>query len=446
MTCAICCMEFTSVARKNVECAACHEGACVKCTKTYLLEVQDPHCMHCRTEWNAEFIDEHFSRRFRTGELARHRKEYLLNREKARLPDTVDEAEHIKKQRELQKRYDQLTAVIAEMRENELNMTLTEAHLQELDNYKQEGATLWQEIQHMYIYRRPEAQEKREFIRACPINDCRGFLSSQWKCKLCHTHVCSSCHEVREEEGHECDPGNVETAKLLAKDTKPCPKCATMIFKIDGCDQMWCLTCKTAFSWRTLRIETGRIHNPEYYRWMRENGHQLAREPGDNGACPVQDFDLPWLHDLHYSLQMNKGIWHDMIPEALRFLTHIRFDTMPRLRIFNDNQLDDPDKDLRIKYLLYEIDEEQWKRTLLMREKTREKKRVMLQIYDMLVAAGTDLMHRCMLSSRQEELNETMQALEALRVYFNQSCQRVNHRFNTTLVRPLNVNWIEVDA
>ena len=55
---------------------------------------------------------------------------------------------------------------------------------------------------------------------------------------------------------HTCNPDLVETAKLLAKDTKSCPTCQTKIFKIDGCDQMWCTQCHTAFSWKTGAIQT----------------------------------------------------------------------------------------------------------------------------------------------------------------------------------------------
>lgn len=39
----------------------------------------------------------------------------------------------------------------------------------------------------------------------------------------------------RQDEDHKCDPGLVATVKLLSKDTKPCPYCATPIYKIHGC-------------------------------------------------------------------------------------------------------------------------------------------------------------------------------------------------------------------
>lgn len=81
-------------------------------------------------------------------------------------------------------------------------------------------------------------REKRTFVRPCPANDCRGFLSTAWKCGICENFTCPHCHEVKgksRDAPHVCLQENVETAKLLAKDTKPCPNCGTRIFKISGC-------------------------------------------------------------------------------------------------------------------------------------------------------------------------------------------------------------------
>ena len=116
----------------------------------------------------------------------------------------------------------------------------------------------------------PDKNYTRNFIRSCPDGNCRGYLSTQWKCGLCNKHTCSKCITIKNDENHECNNDDVETAKLLKDNTKPCPKCSTGIFKIDGCDQMWCTQCHTAFSWKSGQIQT-RVHNPHYYQWLREN-------------------------------------------------------------------------------------------------------------------------------------------------------------------------------
>jgi len=98
---------------------------------------------------------------------------------------------------------------------------------------------------HRYI-NGSEATEKlkREFLMRCPAEDCRGFLSTAYKCGICEKHTCADCLEclgAADESlealkaAHTCKPENVESAKAIKKETRPCPKCGARIFKIDGC-------------------------------------------------------------------------------------------------------------------------------------------------------------------------------------------------------------------
>ena len=115
------------------------------------------------------------------------------------------------------------------------------------------------------------------------MENCRGFLSSSWKCGLCNSFICPDCHAVkseRQDDNHVCDEEVKATIAMIKTETRPCPKCSHAIFKIDGCDQMWCTQCHTAFSWRTGAISSGRIHNPHFIQFEREGGH-LGRTPGD---------------------------------------------------------------------------------------------------------------------------------------------------------------------
>ena len=95
-----------------------------------------------------------------------------------------------------------------------------------------------------------EKKEAKKFIRQCPCNDCNGYLSTQWKCGVCKIWACPKCFEAigfDKNAEHTCDPSAVASAELIKKETKPCPSCGTRIFKINGCDQMWCTSCKVAF-------------------------------------------------------------------------------------------------------------------------------------------------------------------------------------------------------
>jgi hypothetical protein len=122
---------------------------------------------------------------------------------------------------------------------------------------------------------------KKTFTMPCSYNDCKGMLSTQYKCGLCEKYTCKDCQEPLQDE-HKCNPDTVATTLAIKKETRPCPSCRTRIFKIEGCDQMWCTNCKTPFSWTTGNpVPAGqRLHNPHAIEYLKKNGVSL-RAPGD---------------------------------------------------------------------------------------------------------------------------------------------------------------------
>ena len=262
---------------KKITCRKCDFSSCTHCTKRFILESNnDAHCMSCKDIWDREFMINNFTKSFINKEYKKHRENTLCEREKALLPATMKIIERENKIVEIQDEKDRFRR---EMEEK----------LYEFD------VKIWN-LEHSSGKCK---KEKNKFIKSCPVENCNGFLSAQWKCGICSTYTCKCCHEVIgkrvcNEDGttelppHTCNEDAVKTAQLLAKECKNCPKCSVPIFKIDGCDQMWCIECKTAFSWRTGEIITGQFHNPHYYEWLRQNnnGNEIPREPGDN-PCHV---------------------------------------------------------------------------------------------------------------------------------------------------------------
>lgn len=134
-----------------------------------------------------------------------------------------------------------------------------------------------------------EKKERKQFIMKCPGDDCRGFLSTQYKCDICKINVCPKCRAIKTED-HECKKEDIESTELIKKETKGCPQCGVPIFKSSGCDQMWCVACKVFFSWRTGNIDTsGHYHNPDYYEEIRRLGNTV-RNPGDLVCGGLIDF------------------------------------------------------------------------------------------------------------------------------------------------------------
>jgi hypothetical protein len=158
------------------------------------------------------------------------------------------------------------------------------------------------------------ADTKKQFVMPCPL-DCRGFLSTKYKCGTCQKSVCPECF-VLKEDGHACIESNRLTAEMIKRESKGCPKCGARICKIDGCDQMYCTAqrdgvhCNTAFSWKTGKIETGTIHNPHYYELMNKKGVQI-RNAGD-----VQCGGVPNIRGIIVTLDAFSKLHDYQVPEV----------------------------------------------------------------------------------------------------------------------------------
>jgi len=231
-SCPICCETFTAAKRKEIQCPYCRVSACVECCQKFILDSAnaDASCMSCRALWNREFLDLTFTKAFIGREYRAHRERVLFEREYAMLPASQFMVEHWKRAQELRGEIPGMNARIAELK----------AELETLTNQKTRANNELRVIE-MHEYRRglvngdSSLGERRQFVKACPAETCRGFLSTAWKCGTCNVRVCPDCHVIKEGDAHVCNPDDVATATLLRKDTKGCPSCATMITKIDGC-------------------------------------------------------------------------------------------------------------------------------------------------------------------------------------------------------------------
>lgn len=145
-----------------------------------------------------------------------------------------------------------------------------------------------------------ESGERRKFVMPCQTTNCKGMLSSAYKCDLCEKYTCSKCFESidGDKDAHICNPDNVETAEEIKKNTRPCPSCGCRISKIDGCDQMWCVECKTAFSWSKGTVEVGQVHNPHYFQWMRQNGGMPRTDQMPGAGCNDNQMHSAFIRDL----------------------------------------------------------------------------------------------------------------------------------------------------
>jgi hypothetical protein len=424
-TCGICCESYNKVANTEVKCCFCQESSCRRCIQTFLTSTtNDPHCMHCKKVWEREFIDDNLTATYRMNDYKKHRENILLDREIALMPATQHRAEQIREaeklEREMLPPFDmQLKELYAQS--NEINKKITTIY--GLRNQVQ------YEIRTLRTGKGKKDKAEVNFIRKCPDGECRGFLSTAWKCGLCSKWACPECHEIKGENRdapHECKPENVATAKLLAKDSRPCPGCAVVISKIEGCDQMWCPQCHTAFSWRTGHKETGVVHNPHFYEWQRkQNGGVAPRVAGDV-ACG----GIPTYHEVRagiIGLTTKEG---SIAYNFHRLINHTQHVDMERLHnVFNqaDNE------ELRIQYLLGNITADAMKLEVQKREKKREKDRAQRRAYEVLIQGGSDLIRRMISEKDIVKKKSVLDEIDALRIYVNELLAKINERLKLSV-------------
>lgn len=345
MSCPVCCEKINKSVRKPVECEFCQFSCCRVCAKTYLLQANDdPHCMQCRRRWNRESMCSKFDKTFFNGEYKKHREQVLFERELALMPATQPIVEKIAERRRIEEE-------IARLRHE-----------------------LWKKKEELDSAKRHTARDTRPVLSACPVNDCRGFLKEDYTCGICLARVCKKCMLVRADE-HKCDEEAVANLRAIRSETRPCPKCAVRIYKIEGCDQMFCVQCHTAFSWKTGRVETGAVHNPHFFEWVQKGGR--APQPRDEDMCAVLDhmFVAEIQHDRRVP-----AIW----ARRMRGIIHTREVVLAERRELTN-------QDLRIRYLLNEISQDALRVALQRQEKKRERDRDVRDILTMFVQTATDL-------------------------------------------------------
>lgn len=405
MECNICCEKFNKSTRKPITCG-CGFICCMNCCKNYLLSLTTyPKCMSCNRGWTPEFIITSMNKTFYIKVLRLHMASILLEREKSFLQDCQEDAEKLKKQRILtiQKKdfTDKIKKIKPKVDHLQIKYRTLAMSTEKNENYFEKIKNTYKriyseysilqleldEINFMILHLKNkdnEQTERKKFIMHCRTQDCKGFLSIKWKCDLCEKYTCKEClssigsHENK--DNHVCKEEEVESAKAIKEETKRCPTCGVPIFRIHGCNNMWCTACKVGFNWRTLKIHSSNIDNPHYYEWNRNNGG-VRRQNGDLPCGGIIEF-IP--REIERKIKGIKGGGVDLyanIQTVLRGNMHIYLVTMPRYAQIGENKM----RDLRIAYLLNDITEEQWLKKLTIIQKTNSFRHCITQILDMYV-------------------------------------------------------------
>lgn len=268
--CPICCESRSS--SRMVKCPSCSYRVCVECCRSYFASTptsqHEMECMKCHQVWDLVFVKQALGIRWvnkiylttlsnrlmeknRSGMLALHEVIPLFKEVRALSRQLLDPEISPELRRVLQTMYSQCFARYW----NTVKTKAQEMERKTLDP----GAT-----QPVHCFK----------------DACNGILSASthWKCTRCGGRLCPVCNEPVMNNQHECSPETLKTMDVIRSECRACPSCATSISKIEGCDQMFCIKCRTAFSWRTGAVESGTIHNPHYIELVRRGEIQEEKK------------------------------------------------------------------------------------------------------------------------------------------------------------------------
>ena len=454
----ICYETFNKSTRSRVSCGHCNLDACKKCVRYYLMNTTSgAHCMGCKNAWDRDFTQKYLNKSFYNGSYKDRRKEMLFEGEKARFPETMPAVENYKNIQNWQKEEKDAQIAIDQLREQLWEL---ERNKRKLNNNIRRAKT-GQVIE--------EKKEVSKFIRKCPVDGCEGFLSSAWKCGVCNIWACPHCFEAKgyeKDAEHTCNPDDVASAELIKKETKPCPSCGTRIFKISGCDQMWCTACHIAFSWRTGLRVNGVIHNPHFYAWQREGGAAVIQNPGAQicGGLPtyyqIRDrkralyANKAFRYFVHRTVLLRDMVSHNEewkrytvggqdtlvgldnnIQNLHRGANHFQYTIIDRFRQHCQQAQDN--KELRIKFICGEIDESTMKTQLLKRDTQYNKRQALLHVYELMGAIYTEGVidiHNAMLEFVNETRDDNLEDRSKLPLLAG-TVQRVLKRLHKNIMK-----------
>jgi hypothetical protein len=349
--CSVCC----EASKKILTCPGCGVTYCKKCQVTNNESTGSFRCLGCRLEFTQQFV-------VSIGMYAAWKtlkQDLLLAEQKSLLPQTQPFVEWER-----------------EFRRQKSRLRFGER---------------------MTIPPRPNLEtivQRQAAFFSCPVEGCRGFIENGADaCGLCKERVCRACREAvresqsdsrtkegavresqsdsRTKEGavradaarrHVCNPSILKSIEMLTNETRPCPKCTAPIYKTQGCNHMHCTHCNTHFDWHTgevLKISTNGHYRDLLIRAagpvaVRDVSASAGAGGAGEGICGGGPSPLLFSTD---DAAVHRTLLSDV--EVIRFTIH---------KFYNQNlvtaRYENDVLNLRIRFLLGEIDEVAWKRKL----------------------------------------------------------------------------------
>jgi len=274
------------------------------------------------------------------------------------------------------------------------------------------------------------------FVCACPASTCKGFIDQNYTCGLCSLLLCRHCRFVCTDD-HMCDANDIASVNALKNDTRPCPKCAAPIFKIDGCSQMWCLNCKVFFNWQTMTVSQGIPHNPDYYRYLREHPASVNRD-----APCGPGLHMPPAQDVATAIRAIVSHQHEwrldyggLMTTHQRISHFINYTAVP-----TGNDVAHRNQTYRVKLLRQQIDNKTFKVLVQRSEKTASKVNAITQVAETTELMAGDIFRQVLRATSTAHLEDCVRMLQTLIEPMNTCLLGISRQFNC-MVPLLQQDW-----
>lgn len=479
--CPVCVEDLNKSVRKPVKCNRCEYTVCMQCFEHYQMDhsgMYNVHCMSCKQLWDDQDVRQNISSAV-IQRLTAATKKRLRDEETAFMPETQMYVEYgnavesvkvsecmnlVKEMQELEYQF-----IDSDMRPDVFSANERLTLKRNIEKKKSEIFAIkhrilsWRRSHELSVGFKdimPEPLYHKHFQREtnaptesvprqktpaetivvcpCPADDCRGFVTrKEHKCGVCSQAVCNQCLAPKISD-HVCNESDIQSAKLILKSSKPCPKCATRIHKIDGCDQMWCTQCNSSFSWNTGQEIVGQvIHNPHYYEWLRNNN----RNGGAAGLRAVGCEGLPNANhlDIHLGMVFKKDrAFRNTVWNVHRACAHHQNVDIRRRR---PQQVPDEqfraNMDIRMKWLTNKTTDKAFETMLHKRYKQKLVNQRTVQVYELLVTLWSDVLHRILhIHEDTEPVREGLLAeFKEIERYANECFQKLEHLYKAKMPR-----------
>lgn len=424
--CNICITKYNKSFNKEIKCLYCNYSCCLTCVKKMMIDMGEE-CPECKKGWSKEFIRSNTPKVWFDGEYKQKRKEAMFEREKTLLQTAIPVLKVSQYSDKMKKEIAELTAKIKEL---EVQKNHFELELRHNTARIRNGLEI-EEVDEKTVLASGDYKREITFIKACPVNDCRGFLSTSWKCDVCETWVCKDCHEIkngRNDEEHKCNEDSVKSAQLLMKETKPCPRCSARIHRIEGCNAMFCTSCKTCFNWKTGAISKSNS-NPHFHEWSFRSGK--TTEGGVERGCYNWvniNKDLNNVINSIFKGKRPSNYDAGKLQNLIRMADHIQDAILPR---FMTNQVEDAKLlKYRVEYLKKEITPEVWKKNIFMIEKKFEYDTTIYNLYEVVIAVIRDTIVKMSKCKSEGEMEESFNEIGYVVNYFNSNSEKKSKEFS----------------